>query len=124
MEEIDSSEGPTTFLNKICESVTGLKKIYITDMHGAILAESSLLSNELDSQIVRSFPTYFDRLGKISYGDPKSIVITSNNNAYLLMVSEGFLITFVCNPNANLALLNEFPDEMQDFLIQLNKFVE
>ena len=124
MEEIDANTAPTNFLDDLVKSVHGVKKIYISDMDGAILAESSELRSESEEKVVRSFPTYYERLGKLSYGSSKSIVVECENSLFVLFESQNFLITFICERDANVALLSEFPNEMNNFLTQLRSFVE
>ena len=124
MEDIDANSGPTTFLDNLVKSVHGVRKVYISDPQGAILAESSEPRSESDEQVVRSFPTYSDRISKLAYGSTKSIVVECENSIYVSIESQTFLITFICNKDANVALLSEFPNEMGEFLTQLKKFVD
>jgi len=124
MESFSSVDGSTSFLNQICESVSGVRKIFITDSRGAILAESSEPANDEMIQIVRSFPNYYERLSKLSYENPKSMVIEEETYTYMLIVSQSFFITFVCSHDANLSLLGEFPNEMRDFLHQIKSLVQ
>ncbi|EAY18087.1 hypothetical protein TVAG_306070 [Trichomonas vaginalis G3] len=123
MEESDANT-PTTFLDNLAKSVHGVKKIYISDSHGAILAESSAPKNEKEEKIVRSFPTYNDRLGKLSYGNNKSIIVECNDTSYVMCETESFFITFVCSKDANFSLLSEFPNDMSGFLTQLRSYVD
>lgn len=124
MNDSDPSYAPTTFLDNIVKSVHGVKKVYISDSHGAILAESSAPRSESDEKLVRSFPTYYDRLGKLSYGNNKSITVECKDSIFLLCEAESFYISFVCEKDANISLLSEFPNEMSNFLNQLKSFVD
>lgn len=120
----DSAPEPSEFLDNIVQSISGLKKVYISEMSGAILAESSAIADSSDETVVRSIPNYYQRLGKLSYGNIKSITIECAANTYILLESHSFFITFVCEKDANLCLLSEFPNEMGEFLAQLNSFAD
>ena len=124
MEELDGNSGPTTFLDNLVKSVHGVRKVYISDPQGAILAESSAPRSESDETVVRSFPTYSERLSKLSYGSNKSIIVECENTIFVSIESQGFLITFICDTDSNVALLAEFPNEMSNFLTQLKSFVD
>ena len=93
------------FLDSICESISGIRKIYISDVQGSILAESSEAQNQFDISLVRSFPKYFDRLGKLSFGDSQSMVIEGDDWAAVLLVSYPLYLTFICDEDANFALI-------------------
>ena len=122
MQEIDENSGPTAFLDNLVKSVHGLRKVYINDRSGAILAESSAPRSETDEFAVRSIPNYTERLSKLSYGPTKSIVVESDDSIFVSIESHGFLISFICDVDANVSLLSEFPNEMDNFLTQLKSF--
>lgn len=126
MDAIDGINDPAAFLDRVCSSVTGVRKAYISDSQGAILAESS--APEEDPQwvltLVRSIPSYFERMKKLSFGEPKSMVIDGDECAVVLLSSPPIFISFLCDVNANFALLTEIPNEMKDFIAQLKTFVD
>ena len=105
-------------MDSICESVTGVKKIYISDIQGSILAESSGPQNEFDITLVRSFPQYFDRLGKLEFGESQSMVIEGENYSAVLISSSPLYLAFICEETANFALIQSLPDDMREFLGQ------
>jgi predicted regulator of Ras-like GTPase activity (Roadblock/LC7/MglB family) len=124
MSQADPPIDPTAFLDRICASVTGVRKSYISDLQGAILAESSGGSDDYSLTLVRSFPKYVERLGKLGFGSSQSMVVESEDASVVVYVSSPLFITFVCDLTANFALLTEVPTEMGDFLAQLKTFVE
>lgn len=126
MDAIEGINDPAAFLDRVCSSVTGVRKAYISDSQGAILAESS--SPEDDPQwvltLVRSFPNYFERLRKLSFGEPTSMVVDGDDCAVVILSSPPIFISFLCDEKANFALLTEIPNEMRDFIAQLKTFVD
>ncbi|KAH0791994.1 hypothetical protein GPJ56_004069 [Histomonas meleagridis] len=118
---------PKTFLDSICESVTGIKKIYISDIQGSILAESSGPQKESDITLVRSFPKYFDRLGKLGFGESQSMVIEGEDCSVVLISSSPLYLAFICEETANFALVQSLPDDMREFLgqpLEMRNFLE
>ena len=122
--EGENINDPTAFLDRVCSSITGVKKAYISDVQGAILAESSGAQDDFSLTLVRSFPKYVDRLGKLSFGDAQSMVVEGKGCSAVLLVSHPLFITFLCSEKANFALLREIPNEMKDFLAHLKTFVD
>lgn len=125
---MDSFE-PSGFLDKICQSITGVRKAYISDIQGSILAESSSQTDEPstardDITLVRSFPKYFERLGKLSFGEAQSMVVEAEDYSLVFLVVKPLFLTFICDENANFALLTELPKEMKDFFGQPNEMKE
>ena len=112
----------TDFLDKICESITGVKKAYISDIQGAILAESSERHDESstrdDFRLVRSFPKYFERLSKLDYGKSQSMIVEAEECSIVFLVATPLFLTFICDKNANFSLLTELPNGMKDFFEQ------
>ena len=112
------------FLDSICESISVIRKIYISDVQGSILAESSEAQNQFDISLVRSFPKYFDRLGKLSFGDSQSMVIEGDDWAAVLLVSYPLYLTFICDEDANFALIQSLTEDMKTFLGQQIEMIE
>ncbi|KAK8889783.1 hypothetical protein M9Y10_034537 [Tritrichomonas musculus] len=116
---MEKSEDPCDFLDKICESITGVKKGYISDSQGAILAESrsdeSSATNDNDD-LVRRIPRYFERLSKLNFGEARSMVVEGDDCSFVFLVASPLFLTFICDENANFSLLTELPNEMSDFL--------
>jgi hypothetical protein len=123
MDRGDFSD-PAAFLDRICGSVTGVKKAFISDSQGAILAESSGASDAEAIALVRSSPAYFERLGHLSFGEMQSLVVECEDSSAVILVSTPLFITFICEEKANFALLTEIPNEMKDLLVQLKSFLE
>lgn len=122
---MDESLGdPKAFLDRICESITGVRKAYISDLQGVILAESSSFCEDFSVILVRSFPKYIERLGKLSFGEPQSMVVESDECCAVLVISSPLVITFLCEKNANFALLTQIPNEMRDIIENLKSFTE
>lgn len=115
---------PKEFLDSICESISGIRKIYISDVQGSILAESSNPQDQFDLSLVRSFPMYFDRLGKFSFGSGQSMVIEMDGWAAVLFVSSPLYLTFICDEDANFALIQSLTDDMKAFLGQQIEMIE
>jgi hypothetical protein len=115
---------PKAFLDRICESITGVRKVYISDLQGAILAESSLPGEDFSVILVRSFPKYIERLGKLSFGEAQSMVIESDECCAVLVVSSPLLITFLCEKHTNFSLLTQIPSEMKEFIEHLKSFID
>lgn len=122
--DIEAINDPTAFLDRICESVTGVRKAYISDAQGVILAESSAPQDQFAITLVRSFPNYFDRLGKLSFGESQSVIVEGDDCSFVVLVSSPLYLTFICDQKANFALLTEIPNEMREFLDQLKGFIE
>lgn len=121
---MEKSEDPCDFLDKICDSITGVKKGYISDKIGTILAESSGRQDDSsekrdDYLLVRNFPQYFDRLSKLNFGESQSMIVEENDCSYVFLAASPLYLTFICDENANFSLLTELPNEMSDFLSHL-----
>jgi predicted regulator of Ras-like GTPase activity (Roadblock/LC7/MglB family) len=115
---------PTAFLDRICESVTGVRKAYISDGQGAILAESTGPTDDYALTLVRSCPTYLDRLNRLEFGHTQSMVVECGESSAVVLVSSPLFLTFLCEEDANFALLTEIPNEMEELLTQLKSFLE
>ena len=126
MDSLDNSNDPTAFLDRVCSSVTGVRKAYISDSQGAILAESSSPEDEPQwvLTLVRSFPSYFQRLRKLQFGEPASMVICGEDSAVVLLSSPPLFMSFLCSNKANFALLTEIPNELKDVIAQLKTFLD
>lgn len=121
---MEKSEDPCDFLDKICESITGVKKGYISDIQGVILAESSgrhddTYANRDDYLLVRNFPQYFERLSKLNFGEAQSMIVEGDDCSFVFLSASPLFLTFICDENANFSLLTELPNEMSDFLSHL-----
>lgn len=117
---MEKSEDPCDFLDKICESITGVKKGYISDKKGVILAESSeLLGEKDDLSFIDYFPQYFERLSKLNFGEARSMIIERDEYSIVLLQASPLYLAFICDENANFSLLTELPNEMSDFLYHL-----
>lgn len=110
----------TVFLDKFCDTTVGLRKIYITESSGAILAESSHQRQMFDEKIVKMVPKYFERLKNSFLGANRDMTIKTDDFIYLIIEKQSFFITFVCSTKANIALIQEFPKDIEDFLKTLH----
>ena len=111
---------PTTFLDKICSSVTGVIKGYIMDTQSNILAESSLRIEDPDVlRVVRAFPSQYRKLQSKKL---ISLTTATDKYTYMNLVVSPLLITFVCEENANLSLLSQLPGEMTEFVSHLQAY--
>jgi predicted regulator of Ras-like GTPase activity (Roadblock/LC7/MglB family) len=124
MDRAESLSDPKAFLDRICESVAGVKKAYISDSQGVILAESSGESDDDAISLVRYSPAYFERLSHLSFGEMQSLVVEAEDASAVILVSTPLVITFLCEESANFALLTEIPNEMRDILVRLKSFLE
>ena len=121
--EIEPVADPSGFLDKVCLSVTGVEKAFISDNNGVILAESSAPQDDFSLMVVHSFPKYCERLNKLDLGSLQSLIVEGPTGSFVIVSYENLFLVFLCKQTANFALLTEITNEMKEFLSQITSFV-